>query len=77
METTCRVACFGKVADPQPAILSERYTPLQISFNLSVCILGAFFLENRPQRKKVTILKFTVCYIAIHFQPLKLVRLND
>ena len=50
METTCRGACFGKVADPQPAILSERYTPLQISFNLSVCILGAFFLENRPQR---------------------------
>ena len=34
MENTCRGAFFGKVADPQLAILSKKCTPLQISFNL-------------------------------------------
>ena len=73
MENTCRGAFFGKVADPQPAILSKKCSPLQISFNWFVYISVHF----RPQRKKVPILKLTVCYIAIHFQPLQLVRLND
>ena len=33
MKNTCRGACFGKVADPQPAVFSEKWTPLQTSFN--------------------------------------------
>ena len=41
MENTCRGAFFDKVAKPQPAILSKKCTPLQISFNLFVYILGA------------------------------------
>ena len=41
MENTCRGVVFGKSADPQPAILSKKCTPMQISFNLFVCILGA------------------------------------
>ena len=40
MENTCRGAFFGKVVDHQAAILSKEYTPLQISFNWFVCILG-------------------------------------
>ena len=41
MENTCRGAFFDKVAKPQPAILSKKCTPFQISFNLFVYILGA------------------------------------
>ena len=41
MENTCRGAFFGKVAGPQPAILSKKCTPLQIPFNLFEHILGA------------------------------------
>ena len=41
LENTYRVAFFGKVAHPQPAILSKKCTPLQISFNWFVYILGA------------------------------------
>ena len=40
MENTCREAFFGKVVDPQPAILSKKWTLLQISFNWFVYILG-------------------------------------
>ena len=40
MKNTFRGAFFGKVADPQPAILSKKCTPLQI-FNWFVYILGA------------------------------------
>ena len=36
MENTCRGAFFGKVAGPQPAILSKKCILLQISFNLFV-----------------------------------------
>ena len=57
MENTCRRAFFGKVADPQPAILSKKCSPLQISFNWFVYISVHF----RPQRKKVPILKLIVC----------------
>ena len=28
IENTCRGAFFGKAADPQPAILSKKWTPL-------------------------------------------------
>ena len=31
MENTCRGAFFGKVSELQPAILSKKCTPLQIS----------------------------------------------
>ena len=41
MENTYSEAFFGKVADPQPAILPKKFTPLQISFNCFVHILGA------------------------------------
>ena len=43
MEDTCRggFAFFCNVADLQHAILSKKCTPLQISFNLCVYILGA------------------------------------
>ena len=43
MGNTCRGAFFGKVADPnlQFCILSKECTPLQISCNWFVYILGA------------------------------------
>ena len=41
MENTYREAFFGKVADPQPAILPKNCTPLQISFNCLEHILEA------------------------------------
>ena len=41
MENTCRGVVFGKAADPQPAILSKKCTPIQTPFNLFVYILGA------------------------------------
>ena len=75
MKNTCRGAFFGKAADPQPAILSKKCTPLQI-FNWFVYILGAP-PSKQTSNKKVTIFKFIVCYIATHFQPQQLVRLND
>ena len=40
MGNTSRGAFFGKVTDPQPAILLKKCTPLQISFNWFVYILG-------------------------------------
>ena len=40
MENACRGTFFGKVADPQLAIMSKKCTPLQISFNWFVYILG-------------------------------------
>ena len=33
LENTCRGAFSGKVAGPEPAILSKKWAPLQISFN--------------------------------------------
>ena len=75
MENTCRAAFFGNVVDPQPAILSKKCTLLQISFNWFMYISGA--PPSKQTSKKVTIMKFIVCYIAVHFQPLQLVRLND
>ena len=41
MENTCRGVFFGKVADPQSAILSNKCTPLQISFNWFLYVLAA------------------------------------
>ena len=41
MENTCGGAFCGKVPDPQPAILSKKCTPLQMSFNWFVGISGA------------------------------------
>ena len=41
MENTCRGAFFGKVPDPQPAILSKKCTLWQTSFNLFLYILEA------------------------------------
>ena len=41
MENTCGGAFCGKVPDTQPAILSKKCTPLQISFNWSLGISGA------------------------------------
>ena len=78
MGNTYRGASFGKVADPnlQFCIFSKECTPLQTSFNWFVYILGAP-PSKQTSKKKVTTLKFTVCYIAIiHFQPLQLVRIK-
>ena len=41
MGNTCTGTFFGKVTDPQPAILWNKWTPLQISFNRFMYILGA------------------------------------
>ena len=40
MESTCGGTFFGKVTDRQLAIMSKKCTPLQISFNCFVYILG-------------------------------------
>ena len=45
MGNAFRAAFFGKVADPQSAISSQKYTPLQISFNWLVNIL-----ESHPSK---------------------------
>ena len=41
MENTYKWPFLGKVSDHQPAILSKKCIPFQISFNLFVYILGA------------------------------------
>ena len=56
---------------PQKNVLHCKY------LLISLCSFWEYLLQNTPQRKKVTILKFATCYIAIHFQPLQLVRLNN
>ena len=76
MENTCRGALFGKVVNPQSAILSKKCASLHISL-IGLCTFQEYLLQNSLQRKKVTTSKFTVCYIPIHFQPLQLFRLND
>ena len=47
---------FGKIAGPQPVTLSKKGTPLQVSFNWFVFILGAS--PSRKTSKKEKKLQF-------------------
>ena len=47
---------FGKIAGPQPVTLSKKGTPLQVSFNWFVYILGA--PPSRKTSKKEKKLQF-------------------
>ena len=76
MASTSRGAFFGNVVDPQPAILSKKMNSIANIFQL-VCVHFRSTSFEIDLKKKVTILKFTVCYIAIYFQPLQLDFLND
>ena len=67
MENAFRGAIFGKKTSIYNFI--EKSTPLQISFNCFVYILEAH-PSKQTSKKKLTILKFTVCYMAILFQTL-------
>ena len=51
MGNTSRGAFFGKVTDPQPAILLKKCTPLQISSNWFVYILGVPPSKQTPKKK--------------------------
>ena len=77
MASTSRGAFFGNVVDPQPAILSEKMNSVANIFQLVCVHFRSTSFKIDVKKKKVTILKFTVCYIAIHFQPLQLDFLND